>query len=463
MSAATPGAPLSSNPHQASDVALHPDVVETTRDLPRTRRARARAYDAILLASFGGPESPGDVMPFLKNVTRGRGVPDDRLEEVSHHYFALGGHSPLNTQNRRLLDALRDELGARDIDLPVYWGNRNWHPTMRETVERIHADGHRRVLAIATSAYSSYSSCRQYREDFGRALMESGLLGRMEIHKARPFFDLPGFLAPTVDGVQDAIIDFVDSGHREPRQHIVFTTHSIPTAMAHAAGPEDGRASTPHGWYVAQHEAACRYVMGEVGRRFARGRGERDGSGLETFIPSWELAYQSRSGPPHVPWLEPDINDVIARIGRSGTSDAVVVVPIGFVSDHVEVIWDLDTEARETAAVHSLDLRRVPTAGTDPRAVAALVDLVAERLDDSVPRRSATDFGGTPDVCGTACCLSGDPRALVEPTTSAVDSGADLHAATSRLLRPFGNRDGTARAVYGRSSSRAATSRSRST
>lgn len=408
------------DPAEANGVALVPDLVPSTREEPLVRRALPRAYDAILLASFGGPEHPDEVMPFLRNVTRGRGVPEERLEEVSHHYMALGGRSPLNDQNRRLVEALRDELSARGIDLPVHWGNRNWHPTMPEAVERLHAEGHRRVLAIATSAYSSYSSCRQYREDFGTALVEAGLVSRMEIHKVRPFFDLPGFLEPTVDGVLEAITSLVEAGHGEDRQHILFSTHSIPAAMADASGPADGRGDSPGGWYVAQHEAACRQAMGEVARR----HGSRS-------VPDWELVYQSRSGPPQVPWLEPDINDAIAQIGRSRSGDAVVVVPIGFVSDHVEVIWDLDTEARESAAEHGLGFRRVPTAGTDSRTVSALVDLVVERLDGSVSRSAATGFGGTPDVCGTACCLSGARNARVRPTTSALDSDDDVRAAAA--------------------------------
>jgi ferrochelatase len=403
-----------------SDLSLVPDLIEETRRSPRTRRARSRAYDAILLASFGGPEQPEDVMPFLRNVTRGRGVPEERLEEVSHHYMALGGRSPLNAQNRVLLEALRGELDARGIDLPVHWGNRNWRPSMREAVERLHAEGHRRVLAIATSAYSSYSSCRQYREDFGAALVETGLIGRMEIHKVRPYFDLPGFLEPLVDGVLEASASLRAAGHREDRQHVLFATHSIPTAMAEASGPEGGRGDGPGGWYVAQHEAACRWVMEEVSRRLAGGA-----------APAWDLVYQSRSGPPSVPWLEPDINDAISGNGTARSADSVIVVPIGFVSDHVEVIWDLDTEAAETAGEHDLAFRRVPTAGTDPRTVSALVDLVVERLDDSAPRASATSFGGTPDVCGTACCSSGARAARPRPTTSALDSPEDVAAAAA--------------------------------
>ena len=406
------------DPAEADGIAVVPDLVPSTRAEPRARRALPRAYDAILLASFGGPEHPDEVMPFLRNVTRGRGVPDERLEAVSRHYMALGGRSPLNDQNRRLLEALRAELSARGIDLPVHWGNRNWHPTMPDAVRRLYAEGHRSVLAIATSAYSSYSSCRQYREDFGTALVETGLLGRMEIHKVRPFFDLPGFLEPTVDGVLEAMNSLLEAGHAVDRQHILFSTHSIPTAMADASGPEDARGDVPGGWYVAQHEAACRHVMAEVARRHG------DGS-----APPWDLVYQSRSGPPQVPWLEPDINDAIAQIGGVRSADAVIVVPIGFVSDHVEVIWDLDTEAKESAADQGLDFRRVPTAGTDPRTVSALADLVVERLDSSVPRAAATTFGGTPDVCGAACCHSGARDARVRPTTSALDSAEDVRAA----------------------------------
>ncbi|EWS81521.1 ferrochelatase [Brachybacterium phenoliresistens] len=404
---------------------------ESTVSSPRERRALPRPYDAILLASFGGPEREEDVLPFLRNVTRGRGIPDERLEEVGAHYRALGGRSPINDQNRALIRALRAELDERGIDLPIHWGNRNWQPTMAEAVRGLHADGHREVLAIATSAYSSYSSCRQYREDFGRALVETGLLGTVRLDKVRPYFSHPGFLAPMADGILDALAQLQEEGHDGARVRILFSTHSIPTAMADASGPAEERTGGPARWYVRQHEAACRYLMDAVAQR-------RAAEGAGTELPGWELVYQSRSGAPHTPWLEPDVNDVIARIAEEGEHDAVVVVPVGFVSDHVEVIWDLDTEARESAEQHSLAFRRVATPGTDPRFVAALADLVEERIRPDAPRRAVTEFGPTADVCGTACCVSGSPRARIVPTTSALDSGEDLRAARTQAARDEG-------------------------
>ncbi|MFC0674388.1 ferrochelatase [Brachybacterium hainanense] len=385
---------------------------------PRERRALPRRYDAILLASFGGPESPQDVLPFLRNVTRGRGVPDERLAEVGEHYYALGGRSPINEQNLALIEALRAELAGRGIDLPIAWGNRNWHPSMAEAVRGLHADGHREVLAIATSVYSSYSSCRQYREDIGHALVETGLLGSLRIDKVRPAFSHPGFLAPMVDGVLTALSQLEAEGHGPDRTRILFSTHSIPVAMAEASGPAEERGDGPAHWYVRQHEAACRWIADRVR--------ERIGDAAPQI--GWELVFQSRSGAPHIPWLEPDVNDVIARIAGERSAEAVVVVPLGFISDHVEVIWDLDTEARRSAQEHGLAFRRVPTSGTDPRFVAALADLVEERLRADAPRRAVTDFGPTPDVCGTACCLAGSARTRRAPTTSALDSAEDLEA-----------------------------------
>jgi ferrochelatase len=403
---------------------FHADLVPGTEDSPRGRRAEPLPYDAVLLASFGGPEGQEDVMPFLRNVTRGRGIPDERLAEVGAHYRALGGRSPINAQNRRLLTALRAELGHRGITVPVHWGNRNWAPTMREAVEEMHEAGHRRVLAIATSAYSSYSSCRQYREDFGGALVEAGLLGRMRIDKVRPYFDHPGFLDPFADHLEDALATLARRGVTPERTRVLFTTHSIPLAMASASGPDEEGRESAGGWYLAQHEAACRYVMDQLG-----------------YPVPWRLVFQSRSGPPQVPWLEPDINDAIRTIGRSGEADALVIVPIGFVSDHVEVIWDLDTEAAQTAKDEGLWCFRVPTPGTDPRFVAALADLVEERMREGAARRCATSFGGTSDVCGTGCCLAGSSRAQARPTTSARDSESDARAALGE--------DGVARALAG--------------
>lgn len=376
-------------------------LVPGTEDSVHDRRAEPRDIDAILFASFGGPEGQDDVMPFLRNVTRGRGIPDERLEEVAHHYRTMGGRSPINDQNRTMIAALEQALAARGLDLPVYWGNRNWEPYTDDAVKALHRDGHRHALGIVTSAYSSYSSCRQYREDFGKALLQAGLLGEVTIDKIRVYFDHPGFLDPVVDSVRTALAELADEGHGAARTRILFSTHSIPTAMSLASGPDETRGEHGEGgWYVAQHLAACRYVMEQLGA---------DGAEL----PEWELVYQSRSGAPHIPWLEPDINDVISRLAQDGAADAIVVVPIGFVTDHVEVVWDLDTEAKESAAEAGLAFRRAATAGSDPRFIEALVDLIEERVRDDAPRRQVTDFGGTPDVCGRGCCRNGSDRKSV--------------------------------------------------
>lgn len=399
-------------------------LVPGTEDSAHDRRALPRDVDAIIFASFGGPEGPDDVMPFLRNVTRGRGIPDERLEEVSHHYLAMGGRSPINDQNRAMIASLREALARRGVDLPVYWGNRNWEPYLDDALAQLHADGHRHALGIVTSAYSSYSSCRQYREDFGKALLKAGLLGEVTIDKIRVYFDHPGFLDPVADGLRAALDQLAAEGHDASRTRVLFTTHSIPTAMSIASGPEETRGEHGEGgWYVAQHEAACRYVMDRL-------EAETDAPG-----PAWELAYQSRSGAPHIPWLEPDVNDVISELAEQDAADAVVVVPIGFVTDHVEVVWDLDTEAKETAQEVGLAFRRVATSGSDPRFIEALVDLVLERLDADAPRLAVSDFGMTPDVCGAGCCASGSPHARPTPTTSAIDSLADLEAAVAAAER----------------------------
>ena len=346
-------------------------------------------YDALLLVSFGGPEGPDDVMPFLENVTRGRGIPRERLEEVSHHYQALGGVSPINEQNRRLLAALRTELAARGMDLPVYWGNRNWDPFLGPGLERMHADGHRRVLAIATSAYSSYSGCRQYREDLARAAIETGLVADLVIDKVRHYFDHPGFVTPFAEGVEAALRQLADEGIASGATRILFTTHSIPTSMAAASGPPDR--FDADGAYVAQHRAAIDAVLARV-----------RSNGIE--VPEASLVYQSRSGAPHIPWLEPDISDALRDAHGEGMT-AAVVVPIGFISDHVEVIWDLDNEARETCDELGVRMVRVATPGTHPAFVAGLVDLVAERTAGA-PAVALSDLGPWPGVCAPGCCAN---------------------------------------------------------
>lgn len=387
------------------------------------RRGDDKPFDAILFSSFGGPDGQDDVIPFLRNVTAGRGIPDERLEEVAGHYRALGGRSPITEQNETMIAALEQELARRGVDLPIYFGNRNWAPYNADAVRALHSDGHRHALGLVTSAYSSYSSCRQYREDFGMVLEETGLMGEVSIDKVRVYFNHPGFLEPVVDGLAKALTKLAVAGHTADRVAVLFSTHSVPLTMAEASGPEETRVEGSGGWYVEQHLAACRWVMEQL---------DEDLPGL----PSWRLVYQSRSGAPHIPWLEPDINDVIEQIADQDSADAVVVVPIGFVTDHVEVIWDLDTEAKETAEEKNLAFERVSTSGEDPRFIAALADLIEERLNPVFPRRVVTDFGGTPDVCGANCCVG----RMCRPTTSAIDSPQDVERASAE---PAVQADGT--------------------
>ena len=345
------------------------------------------APDALLLVGFGGPEAAEHVMPFLENVTRGRGVPRERLEAVAHHYLALGGTSPINEQNRALLAALRSELAERGHSLPAYWGNRNWDPYLAPELAGIHADGHRRVLALTTSVYSSYSSCRQYREDLARALDETGLAGSLQIGRIRQAFDHPGFVRPFVDGLAAALSELAADGVSCATTRVLFTTHSIPASMADSSGPPG--AFPPGGAYVAQHLAAIDAVVAGV-------------AATDTPMPAATLVYQSRSGAPEVPWLEPDINVALREVRGQGAT-AVVIVPIGFVSDHVEVVWDLDREARKTCEEVGLRMVRVATPGTHPAFVRGLVDLVEERLIGG-PSAALSPLGPWPSVCAAGCC-----------------------------------------------------------
>jgi ferrochelatase len=346
------------------------------------------AYDALLLLGFGGPEGQDDVIPFLRNVTAGRGIPDERLEEVAHHYRHFGGVSPINQQNRDLVAALDAELRARGIDLPVYWGNRNWMPYVADAVQQLHADDHRRVLALATSAYSSYSSCRQYREDLADALEATGLGEQLQIDKVAQFFDHPGFVTPFVDGIRSGLEKLREHGIEKPDEiEVLFSTHSIPVADAERSGPRD-RDFGPGGAYAAQHTAVAEQIMRTLGSESP-----------------WQLVYQSRSGPPSVPWLEPDVNDAIAALPAQGRR-GVLIVPLGFVSDHMEVMWDLDTEAIEAATELGLVAVRTATPGTSPTYVAGLVDLIEERLQGTPAsqRERVTSLGPWFDVCRPGCC-----------------------------------------------------------
>ena len=337
-------------------------------------------YDAILLVSFGGPEREEDVLPFLERVTAGRDVPRERLEEVAQHYLAFGGRSPINDQNRALKAALESLLAAEGPDLPVYWGNRNWHPLLADTLREMRDDGIEQAICFVTVAYSSFSGCRQYRENLATARAEVGA-GAPQLDKLRVFYNHPGFVEPQVDFVVEAL-GRLSPEHRDGAP-VVFTTHSIPHTMSR------------HCDYEVQHHETCRLIMQEVERRAPRG----DGRPRE-----WQLVYCSRSGPEFVPWLEPDVNDHLAALRRDGAG-AAVIAPVGFVSDHMEVVFDLDTEARETADELGMELARAATVGTDERFVRMVREFVLERHEGTSPRALGTR-GPSWDACPLDCCLT---------------------------------------------------------
>jgi protoporphyrin/coproporphyrin ferrochelatase len=362
----------------------------------------AAPYDALLVVSFGGPEGPDDVVPFLENVTRGRGIPRERLAEVGQHYMLFGGRSPLNDLNRAFIAAVEEDFAGAGLALPVYWGNRNWAPYLPDVLERMHADGVERALCLLTSAYSSYSGCRQYRENLAAAVASvDGRAPRLD--RVRHYFNHPGFLEPMVDATLAALAELPAATRGDAR--LLFVTHSIPTAMNEASGRGgalimEGQ-HAEGGAYVAQH----RSVMAEVGERVRQHTGHRFAT---------ELVYCSRSGDPTTPWLEPDIGDRIRELAEAG-APAVVAVPIGFVSDHMEVVYDLDTEASAVAAEVGIGFARAATAGLDPRFVRMVRSLVVERATverarvglASVPDRPAV--GTLPpswDTCPLSCCAN---------------------------------------------------------
>jgi ferrochelatase len=324
------------------------------------------SVDAVLLVSFGGPEQPDDVMPFLRNVTRGRDIPEDRLRLVADQYLQFGGRSPINDQNRHLIKALEEALAAMGLDLPIYWGNRNWQPYLRDAVADMVADGRKHAVALVTSAYSSYSSCRQYRENIADALDAStstdGSPG-IRIDKVGQFFDEPGFVDPFVDGLREAMSSLA-SDFAPGDVSVAFTAHSIPSVLA----------------------STCRYEdqLRRTAQRVAREAGIQS---------RWDLVFQSRSGAPHVPWLAPDVNEHIVQLKADGVR-AVVTVPIGFLSDHQEVIYDLDFTAANTAAENDMTFMRVATPGTDSRFVQMLGSLIRRHVEGEDTNR----------CLGAACC-----------------------------------------------------------
>jgi ferrochelatase len=343
---------------------------------------QAGHYDALLVLSFGGPGGMDDVIPFLENVTRGRNIPAERLAEVAEHYYHFGGVSPINAQNEALISALETELRQHGIDLPIYFGNRNWDPFLVDTLKQMRTDGMRDVLVFVTSAYSSYSGCRQYREDVTRAVEELSA-DDMHFDKIRVFYNHPGFIEPMARYLR-AELDTLTPQERAGTQ-VVFTAHSVPLSMARGSA------------YEKQLQEASRLVAEMAGAE------------------QYQLAWQSRSGPPQVPWLEPDILDVLDNLAAAGTQ-RVIVLPVGFISDHLEVLFDLDEEAKERAAELGLAFTRLPTVGTDPAFVSMIRELIVERLTDHPQRRAIGAFGPNHDLCPMNCCQLGEskqPRPVV--------------------------------------------------
>jgi ferrochelatase len=336
-------------------------------------------YDGILLLSFGGPENPEDVMPFLRNVTRGRPVPPERLRAVAQHYWDRGGRSPVNDQNRALRTALRVELESRGSTVPVYWGNRNWHPFLADTMRRAHDEGARNLLVILASAFSSYAGCRQYREDLAEARATLAAQGRhLAVDKVRAYFNHPGFVAAVTDRVRAAR----ERASRASR--LVYVTHSLPLWAQRSSGPLGGD-------YVAQHRDLAATVTAGV-----------DGAGSP-----WDLVFCSRSGPADQPWLEPDIDQHLRDLAATDT-DGVLVVPLGFLSDHMEVVHDLDVVAARTARELGLEYTRAGTVGTHPEFVRGLIDLTVERARSARGGRTGPatvgSRGPAPAVCPAGCC-----------------------------------------------------------
>lgn len=330
-------------------------------------------YDAVVVVSFGGPEGPDDVLPFLEHVTGGRGVPPARLAEVAGHYHHFGGISPINKQTGSLVDAVQGELNRRGLDLEVYWGNRHWHPFLTDTLRRMAADGVRRALAFVTSAFSSYSSCRQYLEDIASARAAVGEVAP-EVDKIRIFYNHPGFIEPMARLTRESLGQLPSPLRRDAA--LVFSAHSIPLSMARWCD------------YQVQLEEAAGLVAERLDRPHP-----------------FSVAYQSRSGPPSVPWLEPSVEDHLRHLAAGGTQ-AAALVPIGFVSDHMEVVYDLDAEAMAEAASLGLVATRVPTVGTAPEFVAMIGELVEERAVGTPSRAALGHLGQRPDTCHPGCCLA---------------------------------------------------------
>lgn len=345
-------------------------------------------YDALLIVSFGGPEQPEDVMPFLENVTKGRNVPRERLLQVAEHYYHFGGQSPINDQCREMIRALEKELGEHGPGLPIYWGNRNWKPFLSDTLRKMRDDGIKRALAFMTSAYSSYSGCRQYREDVIAAQAKVGE-GAPAVEKLRVFYNHPHFIEPAADRVREAL-------SRIPKGrpgYVVFTAHSIPVSMAATSD------------YETQLLETCRLVA------------------EATDVEHWKLVYQSRSGPPGRPWLEPDILEYLRRLREIGARD-VVVAPIGFISDHMEILFDLDIEAKNLAIDLGMTMVRAGTVGTHPLFIQMIRELIVERTNPHEPKLAIGAFGAHHDICPADCCLAARSASISSASSRCVPVSA---------------------------------------
>ncbi len=332
----------------------------------------ADSYDAILVVSFGGPEGPHEVMPFLENVLRGKNVPRERMLEVAEHYQHFGGVSPINEQNRQLIAAMEAELAEHGPHLPIYWGNRNWHPLLADTLRQMKNDGVKRAIALFTSAYSSYSGCRQYRENIADARAEVGPEAPV-VDKLRVFFNHPGFIEASADRLADALRQV--PAERRASARVLFTAHSIPASMAENCNYEKQLAET------------CRLVADAVQHA------------------NYELVYQSRSGPPQQPWLEPDVCDRIEQLSASAEVRDIVIHPVGFLSDHMEVLFDLDTEAKAKCDELGINMVRAATVGVHPRFVTMIRELLVERINGADQRPALGILPASHDVCPVDCCL----------------------------------------------------------
>jgi ferrochelatase len=330
----------------------------------------ANAYDAILVVSFGGPEGMDDVMPFLENVLRGRNVPRERMLGVAKHYELFGGVSPINGQNRKLIAALQQLLEAKGPQLPIYLGNRNWHPLLADTLAKMRDDGVKKALAFVTSAYSSFSSCRQYLEDIEHARAMVGT-DAPRVEKLRAFYNHPGFVEANVATIRVALAQVPEE--RRVAAQLVFTAHSIPESMAQQCD------------YEAQLRETSKLIAEAVGSE------------------TWQLVFQSRSGSPAQPWLGPDVCDYLRKLHAAGSKD-VVIAPIGFVSDHMEIIYDLDTKAMQLCRALGLNMIRAATAGTHPAFIEMIRELILERINPETPRRALGNSATRSDVCAPGCC-----------------------------------------------------------